>query len=63
MSTWKIVFNLEWTILKRDRSAMSVLLLFAAFLKFMMFWMFANAQGTPTFEEQICAMQCRLHFQ
>ena len=32
MSTWKIVFNLEWTILKRDRSAMSVLLLFAAFL-------------------------------
>ena len=32
MSTWKIVFQLEWTILKRDRSAMSVLLLFAAFL-------------------------------
>ena len=32
MSTWKIVYNLEWTILKRDRSALGVLLLFAAFL-------------------------------
>ncbi|MBT6434640.1 MAG: ABC transporter permease subunit [Deltaproteobacteria bacterium] len=32
MNTWKTVLNLEWKILKRDRSALAVLLIFAAFL-------------------------------
>lgn len=32
MNTWKTVLNLEWKILKRDRAAMAVLLIFAAFL-------------------------------
>ncbi len=32
MSTWKTVYTLEWKILKHDRAALGVLLLFAVFL-------------------------------
>ena len=32
MSTWKTVFTLEWKILKHDRAAFGVLILFAVFL-------------------------------
>jgi len=32
MKNWKTVFNLEWVILKRDRSTLGVLIIFATFL-------------------------------
>ena len=32
MSTWRTVLGLEWRILKRDRSALAVLGIFALFL-------------------------------